>query len=49
MKWTGLKGIQEKVLQGGEGDPVRIVQESKIWHYWQKVYSHTKFCPENEK
>ena len=30
---------------GGTGDPLWIVQESKIWPCWQMVYAKTRICP----
>ena len=30
---------------GGEGDPLKIVQEIEIWPYEQMIYAQPRICP----
>ena len=48
MQQTGTKGIQKRARPGGEGDPLGIVQEIKIWPYYQMVYTENRIHPRNE-
>ena len=34
MYETGIKGIQDMVQLGGEGDPLRTMQETEISQLW---------------
>ena len=36
MQQIGAKRVQNKAWLGGKGDPLEIVQESKIWHCKQE-------------
>ena len=49
MQQTGTKGMQDKALLDGKKDPLRIVQEIKIWPFNQVVYAFKpESVPENE-
>ena len=39
------KKIKDKAWLGWKGDPLGIVQETKIWTCWQMVYAQTRICP----
>ena len=37
--------MQDCAWLGGKGDPLRIVQEIKIWPCWQMVFAQTRIYP----
>ena len=39
------KQAQKEIRLGGKGDLLGIVQEIKIWQYYQIVYIQTRICP----
>ena len=45
MQKAGAKGIQDKALLGGKGDPLTNVQEIKIGPFYQMVWEQTRICP----
>ena len=49
MQQTSIKGIQEQVQLGGEGDPLGTVQETEISPYWQNgIWTNQNLVLENE-
>ena len=42
MQKTSAKELQNEARLGGEGDPLEIVQEIKIWPNYQMVYAQTR-------
>ena len=42
MQLIGIQGVQGKVRLDREEDPLGIVQEVKIWAYWQMVFPQAK-------
>ena len=42
IKQTRTKELQDKAWLVGKCDPQRIVQETKIWIYYQMVYTQTR-------
>ena len=49
MQQTDTKRIQEQTRLGEKDDPLGIVQEIKIWPYYQMVDALTRLSPKNEK
>ena len=45
MKQTDAKGLQDNAWLGGKDDPLEIVQEIKIWPYYQMVYAQNRIGP----
>ena len=45
MQQTSVKRVQDQTWLGGEGDPVRIMQEIKIWPHKQMVHEQTRIPP----
>ena len=42
MQQTSAQRIEEETRLNGEGDPLGIIQEIKIWPYYQMVYTQTR-------
>ena len=42
MQKTSTKRVQDYIWQGGEGDPLGIVQEIEISPFYQIVYTQTR-------
>ena len=45
MQQTITEGIQGQTWLGEKGDPLEIVQETKVWPCWQMVYAQARTCP----
>ena len=45
MQETSSKGVQNYVWLGRKSVPLGIMQEIKIWPYFQRVYAQTKIHP----
>ena len=44
MQQAIILEVQDSSRLRGIGDPLRIVQESEIWPYYQMVNEQTKIC-----
>ena len=45
MQQISTKGVKDYAWLGGDGDPLGMAQEIKIWQYYQIVYAQTRIYP----